>query len=72
MLLIIKLWIQAIINCRIFGRTLIELGDIMDIGPLSSPKEKHKNMKNSIDFLKLDEEKHGKINFNNMIPILDK
>lgn len=44
----------------------------MDIGPLSSPKEKHKNMKNSIDFLKLDEEKQGKINFNNMIPILDK
>lgn len=44
----------------------------MDIGPLLSPKEKHKNMKNSIDFLKLDEEKQGKINFNNMIPILDK
>lgn len=36
---------------------------------LSSPKEKHLKMKNSIDFLKLDGGKLGAINFNNMIPV---
>ena len=39
--------------------------------PLSSPKEKHKTMKNDIDFMKIyDEDKIvGVLNFNNMIPI---
>lgn len=39
--------------------------------PLSSPKAKHKSMKNDIDFTKiLDGEKLiGVLNFNNMIPV---
>ncbi len=39
--------------------------------PLSSPKPKHKTMKNDVDFMKiLDEEKLiGVLNFNNMIPV---
>ncbi|WP_244834941.1 type III toxin-antitoxin system ToxN/AbiQ family toxin [Clostridium sp. BJN0001] len=39
--------------------------------PLSSPKEKHKKMKNSIDFLKINGGYDGAINFNNMIPVLE-
>ena len=39
--------------------------------PLSSPKSKHKTMKNDVDFMKiLDGEKIiGVLNFNNMIPV---
>ena len=39
--------------------------------PLSSPKKKHNEMKNDIDFMKiLDKEKLiGVLNFNNMIPV---
>ena len=37
--------------------------------PLTSPKEKHKKMKNAIDFMKLDAGNLGALNFNNMIPI---
>lgn len=37
--------------------------------PLSSPKPKHRKMKNQIDFLKIAGGEYGAINFNNMIPI---
>lgn len=37
--------------------------------PLTSPKPKHLTMKNTQDFLKIDDGKLGGINFNNMIPI---
>ena len=39
--------------------------------PLSSPKEKHKNMKNSMDFSKIEVKGKllGVLNFNLMIPI---
>lgn len=37
--------------------------------PLSSPKEKHKKMKNSKDFLKIENGNFGVLNFNNMIPV---
>ena len=39
--------------------------------PLSSPKNKHKDMKNSVDFMKIyDGDKLiGVLNFNNMIPV---
>lgn len=37
--------------------------------PISSPKAKHKKMKNNIDFLKLNNGYYGAINFNNMIPV---
>ena len=37
--------------------------------PLASPKPKHKNLKNSLDLLKIDKGENGIINFNNMIPV---
>lgn len=37
--------------------------------PLSSPKPKHKNMKNIIDFFKIKDGELGAVNFNNMIPV---
>lgn len=37
--------------------------------PLTSPKEKHKNMKDMQDFLRIDSGSLGGINLNNMIPI---
>lgn len=41
--------------------------------PLSSPKEKHKTMKNDVDFTKIYEGEKiiGVLNFNNMIPVSD-
>lgn len=40
--------------------------------PLSSPKPKHKRMKNMIDFFKIKDGELGAVNFNNMIPVTDK
>ncbi len=37
--------------------------------PLSSPKTKHRNMKNTLDFLKIKDGELGAVNFNNMIPV---
>ena len=37
--------------------------------PLSSPKVKHKTMKNTLDFFKIKEGDLGAVNFNNMIPV---
>ena len=37
--------------------------------PLSSPKEKHKLLKNTIDLLKINDGVYGVVNFNNMIPV---
>lgn len=37
--------------------------------PFSSPKAKHKKMKNGIDFRKIKNGDLGAINFNNMIPV---
>ena len=37
--------------------------------PLSSPKGKHENLKNTLDILKIDGGKLGVVNFNNMIPV---
>lgn len=38
--------------------------------PLSSPKEKHKNMnRKALDIFKIDEGKLGVINLNNMVPV---
>ena len=42
--------------------------------PISSPKEKHRHMRNSRDFHKLTDEQgklYAVINLNNMIPVLD-
>jgi len=37
--------------------------------PLSSPKPKHKQLKNTIDLIKINNGTYGVINFNNMIPV---
>ena len=37
--------------------------------PLSSPKPKHKIMKNTLDFIKIKRGELGALNFNNMIPV---
>jgi protein AbiQ len=39
--------------------------------PLTSPRQKHKHMRNSADFLKIKDGKYGAINFNNMIPVVN-
>ena len=54
---------------RPFVGILFEIGKLKYFAPLSSPKLKHLNMKNSIDFYKIDGGKLGAINLNNMIPI---
>lgn len=54
---------------RPFIGVLFEVNQCKYFAPLSSPKEKHKKMKNCIDFLKLDHGELGAINFNNMIPV---
>lgn len=48
---------------------LLEVNGISYIAPLASPKEKHKTMKNNIDFIKLENGDLGVINLNNMIPV---
>lgn len=55
---------------RPFIGILFNIDDVEYFAPLSSPKLKHKKMKNSIDFLKLKQGELGAVNFNNMIPVL--
>lgn len=53
------------------------IGIVLDINgtnyfaPLTSPKVKHKKMKNSKDFRKISGGTYGAINFNNMIPVVN-
>jgi protein AbiQ len=56
-------------NMRPFVGILLTEGGLDYFAPLSSPKPKHKNMKNQLDFLRINGGKWGAINFNNMIPI---
>lgn len=56
-------------NARPFIGILININGIDYVAPLASPKEKHKNMKNRQDFIKINNGLWGAINFNNMIPV---
>ena len=38
--------------------------------PLSSPKDKHKRLRNTLDLIKIKRGEYGVINFNNMIPVV--
>lgn len=38
---------------------------------MSSPKEKHKSLRNTLDLIKIKNGEYGVINFNNMIPVTD-
>lgn len=50
---------------------VLEINGVKYYAPLSSPKQKHKKMKNGKDFRKINQGIYGAINFNNMIPVVD-
>lgn len=54
---------------RPFIGIVFEINGFNYYAPLSSPKPKHLQMKNQIDFLKIKDGIWGAINFNNMIPV---
>lgn len=57
---------------RPFIGVLFMIGKCEYFAPLSSPKLKHKTLKNTLDLLKIDDGKLGVINLNNMIPVTNK
>lgn len=57
---------------RPFIGVLFIVGKYEYFAPLSSPKEKHKRLKNQIDLIKIEDGKLGVINFNNMVPVMKK
>ena len=50
---------------------VLDVNSVKYYAPFSSPKPKHKKMKNGKDFRKINNGLYGAINFNNMIPVLD-
>ena len=48
---------------------ILEINGHNYFAPLGSPKPKHINMKESMDFIKIDNGQAGVINLNNMIPV---
>ena len=54
---------------RPFLWILITIDSNNYLAPLTSPKPKHKTMKNLEDFIKIDSGNYGAINLNNMIPV---
>ncbi|MBN2837459.1 MAG: type III toxin-antitoxin system ToxN/AbiQ family toxin [Fusobacteriaceae bacterium] len=54
---------------RPFLGILIKIEKNNYLAPLTSPKTKHKTMKNLEDFIKIDSGNYGAINLNNMIPV---
>lgn len=48
------------------------IGKCEYFAPLSSPKPKHRGLRNTIDLLKIDNGDLGVINLNNMIPVTNK
>lgn len=57
---------------RPFIGILFKIDTCEYFAPLSSPKPKHKIMKNTVDFFKIKDGKLGAINLNNMIPVNEK
>ena len=55
---------------KIIG-VLFKINDCEYFAPLSSPKIKHKKLKNTLDLIKIKNGKYGVINFNNMIPVYE-
>ncbi|MDO4492154.1 MAG: type III toxin-antitoxin system ToxN/AbiQ family toxin [Lachnospiraceae bacterium] len=56
---------------RPYVGVVLEIDGIHYYAPFTSPKQKHKKMKNGKDFRKINNGEYGAINFNNMIPVLD-
>ncbi len=54
---------------RPFIGILFEIDACKYFAPLSSPKAKHRKMKNTVDFFKIRNGELGAVNFNNMIPV---
>lgn len=54
---------------RPFIGVLFKINDCEYFAPLSSPKVKHKRLKNTLDMIKIKDGEYGVINFNNMIPV---
>jgi protein AbiQ len=54
---------------RPYVGVVLEINDFTYYVPLSSPKPKHKTMKNAKDFHKIGGGTYGAINFNKMIPV---
>ena len=54
---------------RPFIGILFKIDTCEYFAPLSSPKPKHKTMKNTLDFIKIKGGELGALNFNNMIPV---
>ena len=57
---------------RPFIGILFQIDTCEYFAPLSSPKPKHINMKNTVDFFKIKDGELGAVNFNNMIPVKEK
>ena len=58
-------------QARPYVGIVLEVNSVKYYAPFSSPKPKHKKMKNGKDFRKINNGLYGAINFNNMIPVLD-
>ena len=56
---------------RPYVGVVLEIDGIKYYAPFSSPKQKHKHMRNGTDFRKIANGRYGAINFNNMIPVVD-
>ncbi|MBR1884573.1 MAG: type III toxin-antitoxin system ToxN/AbiQ family toxin [Clostridia bacterium] len=54
---------------RPFVGILFKIEDKEYFAPLSSPKKKHEEMRNMLDFFKIKDGELGAVNFNNMIPV---
>ena len=54
---------------RPYVGVVLEIDGIKYYTPFTSPKEKHRKMKNTKDFRKINQGIYGAINFNNMIPL---
>ena len=54
---------------RPFVGVLFTINKCEYFAPLSSPKEKHKKLRNTLDLIKINNGEYGVINFNNMIPV---
>ena len=59
-------------DLRSFIGVLFMIDKCEYFAPLSSPKPKHSKLKNTLDLIKIENGTYGVVNFNNMIPVMDK
>ena len=60
---------KGVKELRPYIGVLFVVNNMEYFAPLSSPKEKHKTMHNSIDLIKIKNGEYGVINLNNMLPV---